>query len=194
MAGQDLPQSLVFWQCVGCGSMGNSEPCTGTCDFQRLTVVAVEDHAELLDFCLTLSNQLAALRELARDVALASEGPESFSAALETLRFRARKTLRASSATQDPPAAAGPDNRLEVWQCATCGQAEAQHQCLGICIRRNAEFIRAEDHDALRARMEEARSEMQKLASLARQVGWSLPRPGQSERMRDALLTLARAA
>lgn len=188
----DWPQCLTLWQCVGCGSMGNSEPCLGTCDFKRLMVVGVEDHAELLDYFLTISERLDLLRALASNVAAASESAELFAGALEELRQSARNLLHEVPEELDPPPAVAPDERAEVWLCASCGQVEAPRDCLGICIRRNGEFVRASDHDSLSARIDSARNELRELASLARQVGWTRPRPGQVERARHAFQTKAR--
>ncbi|MGO8739309.1 hypothetical protein [Rhodoblastus sp.] len=42
------------------------------------------------------------------------------------------------------------------------------------------------------ARIERAQTESRPLAALARQIGWSVPRPGQSERMREAARSAAK--
>lgn len=187
MSEPDWPQCLTLWRCIGCGSMGNAEACQGTCAFKRLMVVTAEDHAELLDYFLALSERRDVLHDLARAIAAAAQTEEGFAHSHEALRVEARRLLRAAPEENDPPPPIPPDERLETWRCASCGQVEAQHECLGICIRRNGDYVTGEDHDALSAGIQGLRHETRKLASLARQIGWSSPRPGQLEGARVAL-------
>lgn len=185
----DWPVCLNLWQCVGCGSMGNSNECTGACAFKRVMVIDVERHADLLEYFLTLSERLDSLRELARQAAAACESEKAFLAGGERLRTQAKKLLQSTPETQEPPIAA--EERNEVWECTSCGQVEAPRECLGICIRRKGEFVRGEDHDALSARIEKNRRDVRRLTTFARQIGWAVPRPGQSERTLEALRTMA---
>ena len=194
MEQQNGPQSLPLWRCIGCGSMGNFEACVGTCAFTRVVVVSAERHAELLDYFLTLDERLATLRVMAREAVETCAAVEGFAAGYEHLRSEAKKLLQSTPGALDPPLRAAQDERNEIWLCASCGQVEALHECLGICVRRQGEFVRAEDHDALDARVQAARGEARRLASLARQLGWASPRPGQWEQMRVALWQTAKAA
>jgi len=186
------PECLTVWRCIGCGAMGNARECLGTCHFKRYFVVDAASHADLLEFQLNLCERNEALRRFARDVATEAATPERFEQALAGLRARA-KSLLAQAPSEEAPKAVSPDERAEIWLCASCGMVEAPRDCLGICIRRNGDFIRGEDHDALNARIESARIESRSLASLARQVGWTTPRPGLSERTRAAVRTAALA-
>jgi hypothetical protein len=192
MVEPDLPDCLTLWRCIGCGSMGGADLCLGTCAFKKLMLVSAEDHAALLDYFLTLSERRKSLQGLARAIADATETEEAFAKAGEGVRQQARAQLHRAPEENDPPPAIAPDDRLETWRCASCGQVEALHECLGICIRRNGDYVRGEDHDALNTQIERLRDETRRLASLARQFGWARPRPGQGEVMRAALGQAAR--
>ncbi len=184
------PECLTLWRCIGCGAMGNAKECQGTCDFKRDFVVDAASHADLLEFFLSLSDHNEALHLLARDVVAETAAAERFERALAGLRARAKRLL-AEALGEEPPQAVPPDERAEIWLCVSCDMVEAPRDCLGICIRRNGDFVRGKDHDALSAQIESARIESRSLAALARQIGWATPRPGQFERTRGALRTMA---
>jgi hypothetical protein len=74
------------------------------------------------------------------------------------------------------------DEYATVWQCGTCGQIEAPQSCLGVCIRRNGEFLRADHYAELAARTEAELRKAQELRSLVLQLAWVAPRVGQWER------------
>jgi hypothetical protein len=150
-------------------------------------LVGVEAHADLLEYFLTLSERLDPLRELAREIAAAAETQERFTNSFEALRSQARNLLRPAPEETEPQGVVDPDERHEVWLCTSCGQVEAPRDCLGICVRRNGEFVRATDHDGLGARIESGRREARRLATLARQIGWTSPRPGQADTLRNAV-------
>lgn len=187
---ETAPETLTLWQCVGCGAMGNAEECVATCDFKRVFVVDAASHADLLEYFLSLSEYNERLREFAREIVAETETAERFERALTDLRVRG-KALLAQAPREKAPQAVPEDERAEIWLCAACGMVEAPRDCLGICVRRTGDFVRADDHDALSARIEKARLEARSLLTLARQIGWTIPRPGQSERMRDALRSMA---
>lgn len=65
----------------------------------------------------------------------------------------------------DASCALGHRERWQVWKCLTCGQVEAQQECVGVCIRRNEEFVRSDDYEAV-AEVEYRNSEeLRKLVS-----------------------------
>jgi predicted RNA-binding Zn-ribbon protein involved in translation (DUF1610 family) len=179
----DFPECLTLWRCIGCGSMGNTVDCTGTCDFRRDYVVTAEMHADLMEAAMLAEERAADLRDFAGTVFAAPDG-----AALEALKPRARALVAAAPAIAAP---AEDDGRAEIWRCASCGLVEAQHDCLGICIRRTGEFVSVVDHDRLAARLDALRRDDRALTTLARQIAWAAPKPGQAETMRQALAARA---
>lgn len=180
-------ECLTLWRCIGCGAMGNSAECTGGCDFRRNFVVDAEAHAELLENVLLLQEHAAALRQFVGDVIAATEA-DRFEPALADLRVRARQLL-ADTTNGVRPEAAPEDERAEIWLCATCGMAEAQRNCLGICIRRTGDFVLTTQHDQLAADALALNATVAAMAVMLRQIAWSTPKPGQSETMRAALRT-----
>lgn len=183
-------ECLTLWRCIGCGAMGNTAECTGGCDFHRGFVVDAEVHAELLENVLLLRERTAALRQFIGDVIAATE-IDPFEPALADLRLRARQLL-AETSNAVRPEAAPEDERAEVWLCATCGMAEAQRNCLGICIRRTGDFVLTTQHDQLAADALALDGTVAAMAVMLRQIAWSAPKPGQSETMRAALRTSGR--
>jgi hypothetical protein len=63
--------------------------------------------------------------------------------------------------------------------CATCGQVEAPQSCLGICIRRNGEFLRADHYVELAAQIETMQRRAHDLIALVRQLARVAPHAGQ---------------
>lgn len=165
--------------------MGNAKDCIAACDFKRAFVVDAASHADLLDYFFNLRDYNQALRLFAGKIVAETATSERFERALTDLRLRA-KSLLAQAPRGEAPQAVPQDERAEIWRCSACGVVEALRDCLGICVRRTGDFVRTEDHDALSARIESAQAENRPLAALARQIGWSVPRPGQLERMREA--------
>jgi hypothetical protein len=165
--------------------MGNAAECVGTCEFRRHFVVDVALHADLLGFFLDQSNRNEALRQFANEVLAETETAEGFERAQARLRARA-KSLVARPPIENAPQAAPPDERSEIWRCACCGQVEAPKDCLGVCIRRKADFVLAPTHDELAARIDGLEGESRALTALARLIAWSAPKAGQTEAARLA--------
>ena len=75
--------------------------------------------------------------------------------------------------------------RIKAWQCIGCGRVEAPQTCIGVCEDRRVELVRAEDVEALAARMEQ-------LEKFVRQLARITPREGEWERSYRALQARAR--
>jgi hypothetical protein len=130
MSEADWPQCLTLWRCIGCGSMGAGESCDGSCAFKRLMVVAAEDHADLLDCFFTLSARRDELRGFARSLAAAAATEVGFARKRHALRLQARDLLRIAPEDPPSPPVVPKDERFETWRCTSCGQVEAQNECL----------------------------------------------------------------
>jgi hypothetical protein len=79
--------------------------------------------------------------------------------------------------------------RVKVWQCIGCGRIEGPKPCIGVCEDRLAEYVAAEEHDAALA-AEQRRVE--ELAVLVRQIAFTTPRAGETDRTWLALQARAR--
>jgi hypothetical protein len=188
LADGQLPECLTLWRCVGCGAMGNAEQCTGACAYQKLYVVSAEEHAELLENFATIKRQAQCLEAVVRDIAALAEERIHPESAYRDLQTSARTLFRSldHEAISSQIMRVPDDERAIVWSCTTCGQVEAPQPCLGICIRRNGDFLRASDHDELAARVEVTRVRARELAALVRQFVWVAPHAGQWDAARRA--------
>ncbi len=178
-----LPDCMTLWRCIGCGAMGNSEPCAGKCDYRKLQVVSAEQYADLLEQFSTIADRTEILTALVNEIAALGEGERDHERAYRRLQSRVRKILRTAQSGEAAAAVAiTPDDEFStVWLCATCGQVEAPQPCLGVCIRRNGEFLRAGAHVELAFRAEAERQRAAELGALARQMACVAPHAGQWE-------------
>lgn len=181
LAEVELPDCLTLWRCIGCGAMGSVELCTGSCAYQKLDVVGAEDHADLLEHFATIVGQAHRLEPAVRQIAALEEEHPNCERAYRSLQKSARTLIRSldhgaiSAQNKKVP----DDERATVWSCATCGQVEAPQPCLGVCIRRNGDFVRSQDHDELAARVELAQASAREMAALVHQLAWVTPRAGE---------------
>lgn len=177
----ELPDCLTLWRCIGCGAMGSVEQCTGSCAYQKLDVIGAEDHTELLDDFATIKTQAQSLEAVVRQIAALGEEHRDYERAYRDLRKSARTLVRSldHGAISAQNRIAPEDERATVWLCTTCGQVEAPQPCLGICIRRNGDFVRASDHDELAAGVEFAQKGAREMAALVHQFAWVTPHAGE---------------
>ena len=166
------------------GAMGNASECLGSCDFKRLFVIAAARYADLLDHCLTLDERNEALRALARDLHADTGEEQPFARALAGLRQRAKALLalgparrRRRSHARRRPTRSGVG---ALWS------GRAFRDCLGVCIRRTAEFVLSSDYEALAGKVARLDAEQCELKALARQIAWTSPKPGQTSATRLA--------
>jgi len=176
--------SLVLWRCVGCGAMGNNQPCSGACAFRKLAVVSADEYAELLESLFAIKDEAERLEAVVGKIAGLRDVQDNFEPAYARLQRVARECLR--SADHDETFWRKPvDPEFEaatVWLCATCGQVEAPQSCLGICIRRNGEFLRADHYLELAAQIETMQRRARDLIALVRQLARVAPHAGQCEK------------
>ncbi len=179
-----LPECLILWRCIGCGAMGNSEPCAGACKFRKLEIVSAAEYAELLENFDAIKEQADRLAAVVREIAALGDEQSDYERVYRKLQLRAREILRSAdydeTSRQDTV-----DPEFEpatVWLCATCGQVEAPQSCLGICVRRNGEFLSADPYVELAARTEAEQRQARELRALVRQLAWVAPHVGQWEK------------
>lgn len=74
---------------------------------------------------------------------------------------------------------------IKAWQCIGCGKIEAPQTCIGVCRDKKVEFVYAETHEAVLARLKG-------LEDLVRRIARTTPRNGEWERSYLALQSEAR--
>lgn len=182
--GETVPESLLtpdclkLWCCIGCGSIGKSETCVGTCDYIKTEVIGVEEHADWLEALLAVSESIDRLTPIVREIAALAKDRHNDPAYRE-LQLRAREVL---GSTVLPLADLPEIHRATVYLCRSCQQVEAPQPCLGVCVRRNGEFVRGQDHDAVVAAVADLRGRASRMSALVRQFAWTAHREGQWER------------
>jgi hypothetical protein len=82
---------------------------------------------------------------------------------------------------------------LTVWQCIGCGRIEGPQPCIGICEDRRVDLVHAAEHDEVLSRLALARSQLDALAELVRQLARTTPREGNWESTYRAMQARARA-
>ena len=161
--------------------MGNAEECTGSCRYEPLPVVGVIEHAAMLEALEQISECAERLTALVRQVAGVPANPPDAAETFRSLQQQARECLRTiPAASQERPADAA--ERVAVWLCRSCGHIEAPQQCLGICIRRSQDCVRASDHERVVQQMAGLWKRAGELRRLANLLSWVAPREGQLER------------
>lgn len=173
---------LTIRTCIACGAMEAPRPCTGACDDRRLELVDRDAHDEALATLERARGRVAALTRLAeRIIAAPADGADA-----AAVRREAREFLRAAEHDAGPgdlePAA-----YVTAWWCAGCGRIEAPQPCLGVCVRRPVDYVRAHEHARALAAIEEARRTEVDLTAMARQAAWVMPRPGHAAETWTAL-------
>lgn len=179
---EGLPDTLELWSCVGCGAMGTFSVCTGACKFAKTEIVAAESYAELLELSLFMREPEQKLGVVFRRLARVVEGGRSD---FETLHREIQTEARDALATLSETSRAISTVVLadvassEVWLCKTCGQVDAPQQCLGICVRRNADHVRMEAFQSLAKQAILQRRALDEGAALLRRICAVTPKEGQ---------------
>src|SRR5450755_3583235 len=81
---------------------------------------------------------------------------------------------------------------VKAWQCIGCGKIEAPQTCVGVCQDRKVEFIYASDHEEALAQLTVARTRIEALEAITRQLARTTPRTGEWEHSYRALQQRAR--
>jgi len=80
------------------------------------------------------------------------------------------------------------------WQCVGCGKIEAPQPCIGVCRDRKILMVSKDEHDAVAAQLEHARSLVRLAIDMLGRVAHSTPKQGQWERSYRALQEQARTS
>ncbi|HKA45386.1 MAG TPA: hypothetical protein VKF40_25590 [Burkholderiales bacterium] len=83
---------------------------------------------------------------------------------------------------------------LKAWQCIGCGRLEGAQPCIGVCEDRRVDLVDAADYEEAVAATERTRAQVERFASLVRQLATTTPRNGEWERSYRELQRRARAA
>ena len=175
--------------CIGCGAMSRPGACELGCGEERkLELVDAHVCDELEEAAAAARVRCIALQAVTRR--LAEDEPADWEAAYHSVQAEARVALREHPAPQ-----AAPDEPAHVattWWCPRCGGIDAPQPCIGVCVWRPVEWVRAERYAAARTRADAARESERRLRSVLRTVATVTPRAGQGGQSWRALEGQAR--
>jgi hypothetical protein len=172
-----LPERLTIATCIGCGAMSLPAGCAGGCGPEhKLELVAGAELDDLVELVRASGRRAQALADvLTRFLALPCGEVSG------ELREQARAAIRAHE--HGYPAVS---ERLTVepepvvsWWCEHCGGLDAPAPCVGVCIRRPAQWANLE---AVRRQREAAAAGQEnelRLAQAVRPLVLTRPRPGR---------------
>ena len=175
--------------------MRQDQTCPGPCAGRRVELVNAGDYDRLAAAAAESQARVRGLRAVAGELAGAEPADGEREAAYRALQQSARSALRRFSPPPGRPDDLFPPGpAVVVWRCPDCGGLDAPQPCIGVCIRRPAQWIDAARYEAERARARADRKAERSLAGLLRVLAFTTPRPGQWERHWRALQARARQA
>jgi hypothetical protein len=159
--------------------MGTDQACLGPCGDRALDLVWAADHDAVVAQAAQSRERARPLLEVVRELAVASGGEPAYRA----LQQHAREALHQVAAPPEPLSV----GEFRAWLCTGCGRVEAPQPCLGVCVRKPDEVVRADHHAAVAARAADAEHGAHELAALVSRLAWSTPRDGGWEASLAAL-------
>jgi len=189
-----MPDRVTVSTCIGCGAMSKPGECPGCCSQERrLELVPAFEHDRLADQNAETAGQVAELRATVERFLAGATGVRDAAQALAGARQEARATL-ATLRSSAPPL---PEDDVEpsvAWWCERCGGIDAPAPCIGVCIRKPAEWVNARCYQHERAHGVRLLAERRGLIATVRALAFTSPRPGQEERHLRALSERALSA
>ena len=81
-----MTDTVVLWQCIGCGKLERTESCIGVCTDRKVEMVYAADHADAL-------LRIEALEEILARIAHVTPRPGQWEATYRALQRDARQAL-----------------------------------------------------------------------------------------------------
>ena len=81
-----MTETVLLWQCIGCGKLERTESCVGVCTDRKVEMVYAADHADAL-------LRIEALEELLGKIAHVTPRDGQWEATYRALQREARKAL-----------------------------------------------------------------------------------------------------
>lgn len=183
------PERLTIATCIGCGAMSLPADCPGGCGPERkLELVAGAELDALLAEEAAATERGRALADVLTQ--FLARAPAELS---DDLRTAATRALRAHEHAWPAATAALAVDLVPVvsWWCEHCGGLDAPAPCLGICIRRPAQWATLEAAERQRAACTERHAAERQLAQAVRGLLLTRPRTGRESQHRAALAEAA---
>jgi hypothetical protein len=81
-----MTETVLLWQCIGCGKLERTEPCVGICTDRKVEMVYAVDHADAL-------LRIEALEGLLQKLAHVTPRDGQWESTYRALQAEARKAL-----------------------------------------------------------------------------------------------------
>jgi len=81
-----MTETVLLWQCIGCGKLERTESCVGVCQDRKVEMVYAWDHAQAL-------LRVEALEEIVRRIASVTPREGQWESTYRALQADARRTL-----------------------------------------------------------------------------------------------------
>jgi hypothetical protein len=89
-----MPDTIVAWQCIGCGRLEALQNCIGVCQDRKVELVSAWDHAEALVALEEAQTRLAVLDEFLARLTRTKPHEDAWKASYLALQGEARKLRR----------------------------------------------------------------------------------------------------
>jgi len=96
----EVPNTIVAWQCIGCGRLEAPQNCVGVCQDRKVELVSAWDHAEALVALQDANERIAALEAVVSRLAHTTPREGAWKDSYLALRKQARNVLGHGTTTQ----------------------------------------------------------------------------------------------
>jgi hypothetical protein len=95
-SGQDLPlpDTIIAWQCIGCGRLEGPQNCVGVCQDRKVELVSAWDYAEVRSALDDANERIGALETFVRRLAHVTPRDDEWKGSYLALQRTARELLR----------------------------------------------------------------------------------------------------
>ena len=90
-----MTERVTVWQCIGCGRIESTQPCSGVCQDRKTDFVYAGDHDAVLAQLACSRQQVASLAALVRQLAHTTPREGGWERTYRALQARAEQALAA---------------------------------------------------------------------------------------------------
>jgi hypothetical protein len=98
-----LPNTIVAWQCIGCGRLEAPQTCIGVCQDRKVELVSAWDHAEALVALQDANERITALETIVSRLAHTTPRDGAWKGSYLALQEQARYLLNPATTMQAGP-------------------------------------------------------------------------------------------
>lgn len=177
------PDRLTVLTCIGCGAMSELGGCLAGCAELKLDLVPADEFDRLASERARMRGALQAFGAIADQLAAGDSAAGDVERAYRSVQAEARAALRDHPESGDDDASwTRPVEPTASWWCPECDGLDAPQPCIGVCIKRPAEWVNHDVYERERKQALDGLEIERRLRRLVRHVAFVTPRAGQWER------------